>query len=169
MVREEDAVEDVAGLVGRDRVGGLAQAVAQHLLVDPELAGVLEARQRREFLAAQAEHLEEGRAAADRGDVLFVDADLDVLGRQLADDGRQLARRQGGGTLLLDFGGHAAGHPDIEVGGRQLQDAVAGPQQDVGEDGQGGAGTDNVLHLLNGLLEGILADRELHRGGRADE
>src|SRR5690606_34597208 len=104
-----------------------------------------------------------------RGDVLFIDADLNVLGRQLADDGRQLARGKGGGPLLLDFGGHAAGDADVEIGGGQLQDAVASPQQDVGENGQGGARTDNVLHLLNGLLEGILADRELHRGGRAGE
>ena len=162
--RAEDAVEHVAGLVGRDRVGGHLEAFLESLLADLELACVVEGRQRWELAIAEPEDLEERRAAADAGGVLVVDLDGDVLRWQLADDGGEAAGRQGGGARFVDFRLDLSSDADVEVGGGELELAVARFEQDVREDRQGGARADDVLDLLQPFEELVLRDLKLHSG-----
>ena len=55
---EENAVEHVTGLVGRDGIGSLAQTVSQILLTNRDDFRVLKLRQRRELFLRQAKNLE---------------------------------------------------------------------------------------------------------------
>src|SRR5204862_929850 len=55
---EKQAVEDVTGLIGRDRVRGLAQSVAQILLPDGNDLRSLEFRQGRKLFLRQSQDLE---------------------------------------------------------------------------------------------------------------
>src|SRR4051794_6021889 len=73
---EQDAVQDVARFIGRDRVGSLAQSVAQILLPNSDDFRSFELRQRRKFLFRQTENLEVALSTADGRRVFSIDLDL---------------------------------------------------------------------------------------------
>ena len=146
--RGENTVEHVAGLIGGDGVGGFLEPVAQRDLRDFELLGFAEVRQRRKLGHTEADDLEKRRAAADGSMVFGIHRDLHLAGGQLADDAHQAFRRQCGGAFLFNLGFHRAGNAHIKVRGGELQPTVLGDEQHVGEDGQRGAGADDVLDFL---------------------
>ena len=118
---EQDAVEHVAGLIGGNRVGSFAQAVAQIFLPHRDDFGVLELRQRRKFLLRQTENLEETLAAADRRGVFSIDIDLNLARRQFADDVENTPRRKRGRSCLFHLRFASAAHADVQIGGCQMQ------------------------------------------------
>ena len=80
-------------------------------------------------------------------DVGFESAGFDVQGllglefqinpfirRQSGNDIGQKSGRDGHGSVGIDLAGYPVGHPDLEVGGSQLQTAVFRPEQDVVQD-----------------------------------
>src|SRR5690606_40366003 len=121
-----DAVEDIAGFVRRDGVGGLAERVPKQLLVDGELFGLAKFPDHGKLGGGQTEDLEEARTTAHRGGVVGIDLEVDLGGSQLADDAGQASRREGGGTGSHDLGRNPLGDRDIEVGGGKLESQLVG-------------------------------------------
>ena len=133
---KQDAVQNVTRFVGRNRVGGLAQSIAQILLPNRDHLRAFKFRQRRKLFFGQPEDLEKALAAADRSRVLPIDFDLNFARRQLADDGEEPPRRQGGGAFLLDVRFETAAHAHIQIGRGEMDFAALRLEQDVGENRQ---------------------------------
>ena len=159
---EEDAVEHVARLVGRDRVGSFAQAVAQILLPNRDNFRVLKFRQRRKFLLRQAEDLEKALAAADGGGVFPIDIELDFARRQFANDVEEPPRRQRGRAFFFHLRFETPAHTDVEIGRGEANLVAVRLQQNVGKNRQRRARADDVLNLLQTFEKLFFGDAKFH-------
>jgi len=135
-----------------------------NLLAEREGLCVLEFWQRGKLLLGEAEDFEKALAAADRGDVFRVDVDLHLGGGKLADDVGKPPRGQRGGAGFLNLRVDAATDADVGIGRGQAELTVGGVEEDVGKDGERGAGADDVLHSLQTCEELLFADAKFHRG-----
>lgn len=117
---------------------------------------------RGEFLAVEAEDLEETRPASDGGDVVGIDFDTDVAAGQFAHDADKAPGREGGGAAGFDLGLHLAADADVEVGGGQLEEAAVGLNQNIGKNREGGPVADDMLDLLEPFEESFPFDLEFH-------
>ena len=167
----EDAGQDRAGLVARGGEDRLLEGVLQDLLGDPRrrpLAGGLD---RRELLGVDALDVGREAAAAEVEGVGALELEVDLLrGRQAAHEVGEEAGRDGGGAVGLDLAGDPVGDPDLEVRRGQLEAGVLGPEQDVGQHGQGAAAGDRPRDDREAARQVLLHDREFHVGlspGRA--
>ena len=100
-------------------------------------------------------------AAADARDIFLVGLDVDLAGK-FAHDAEQFFHGHRGGPWLGHLGLNLAGDGHVQVGGGELHVAAFRAQQDVGEDGQRGAGADDVLHSLQAGYDLVFGDREIH-------
>ena len=92
----------------------------------------------------------------------MVQLDLGAFG-QLADDLVQGGGRGGGAARAGDLHpGHLLDHRDFHVGRGQLQHAVLGREQHIGQDGDGVAALDHALDMRQRLDQDRPFDRELH-------
>jgi hypothetical protein len=106
-------------------------------------------------------------SAADRGRVLPIDLDGNLARRELANNREETPRRQSGGAILLDIRFETAAHADIEISRGQVNFAPFGLEQDVRENGQGGARADDVLHLLQTFEQLFFSGAEFHVGAES--
>ena len=89
-----------------------------------------------------------------------LDGDLEV-GEGLDDFG-EFANGQGERTGAADFGLDAAADAEIEIGGGEPDGIVLGLEEDVAQDGHGGAGAHDIEHLLEAGGKMLAVDLELH-------
>ena len=162
---EENAVEIVARLLGRDRELGVLD---QPLELDRrereavrELArGEIGEVGRRQSLKGEA------RAAGAQDQLPRVagglEARLRAL-RQLAHDVVDHMRRNGRRAVLGDVGWNRLGSLEVEVGALQRQPAVPGLDQHVGEDRDGVAPLDDAMDVPKRFKQDRTLDGDLHR------
>ena len=159
-----DAVEIVPRLLGRD---GEAGAVDQRLEVaagDRELVRQRAAARRREIVLRQGLQ-RKARPAGAQHDLAAVAAALDqhlsAFG-QLAHDVVQRVGGRGGGAGLRHRRRDALDDGQVHVGGGEAEAAVAGLEQDVGEDRNGVAAFHHTLHMGERFEQGAAFDGEFH-------
>src|SRR5882672_8976108 len=145
---DENGGQYVAGLVGGDGERGLFQHAADFFLRQDDLFLFLELGKGRKFVGAEAVDLIKGGSGADAAGVAFVHFDLDFGVGQFTNDAEELFHGDGGRALFLDAGFDSAGDGDIEVGGGEFDAILFGADQDIGKNGQGGPGADDVLNRL---------------------
>ena len=81
-----------------------------------------------------------------------------------ADEVGQQPGGHGGRAVGLDLARHPVRDPDLEVGRRELEAGVLGPEEDVGEHGQGAPAGDRPRHHREAAGQVLLHDREFHVG-----
>src|SRR5207253_10946270 len=113
---EQNAVEHVAGLVGRYGIGSLAQAVAQIFLPNGDHFRSLEFRQRRKFILRQAKNFEETLAAADRSGIFAIYIHLNFARRQFANDVEKTPCRESSRSCFVHLRLATSPHADIKIG-----------------------------------------------------
>jgi hypothetical protein len=101
----------------------------------------------------------EGRSGREGRGVFVVHRQLDLGAAQFTGDAHELLDGDGGGAGLGDLGLDTARDGHVEVSGGQLQAVVGGFEEDVRQDGQGGAGADHVLDGLESGHQLIFGDR----------
>jgi hypothetical protein len=161
---EEDAVEVVAGLLGRDREAGAIDQLLE--LGRGQGEAVLETlvAHGRELVGRQAGQIERGAPAA-QGDLAAARAALDAHARalgQLAHDIVQRVRRRSGRARLRDLGLGRLDHREIEIGRGQAKRAVPRLEPDVRQDRNGGPALDHALDVAKRLQECSSFDGKLH-------
>ena len=107
----------------------------------------------------------EARAAGGHQQLLgafVLEPDLGAI-RELADDFVERVRGHRGGAGLADHGRHAFGHLDVEVGGAQVELAVRGLQQHVGEDGVGIAALHHAVDMPQRLEQMVALESDFHK------
>ncbi|GLI91443.1 hypothetical protein LMG27198_04350 [Methylocystis echinoides] len=72
-------------------------------------------------------------------------------------------RRQRGRAGLSDVGGRLLGDFEVEIGGFQRQDAVAGVDEHIGEDRNGRSALDDPVDMAERPKQRRSLDRNLHR------
>src|SRR5207248_4939717 len=110
----------------------------------------------------QSEDFEETLAAPNRSRVFAVDLDCYFDRRQLANDGEEAARRQRGRARLVHVRFKTSTHPDIEIGGGEIDRSLFCLQQDVGKNRQRGSSADDVLNLLQSFEYFLFRRAEFH-------
>ena len=163
-----DAVEVVAGLLGRDRKLG---AVDQPL----QIGGGQRERMRhvaggeiRKIVFGQGLQREAGAAGTDRQHRAITVAfqhDLRAV-RQLAHDVVEHVRRHGGGAPGRGFRRQRLRHLEVEVGGFQRQPGALGADQHVAQDRNGVAALDHAMDVAQRLQELRALDGDLHSNTR---
>ena len=94
-----------------------------------------------------------------------VELEVDPLAaRQRAHEVGEEPGRHGRRAVRLDLAGHPVGDADLEVRRRQLQPAVLGPEQDVGQHRQRAPAGDRATDDRQAAGQVLLHDRELHVG-----
>ena len=161
-----DAVQVVAGFLGRDRKAG---AVDQHPQIggrQGELMRQLAARHLREILGRQAAELEVGAARTQRQQPVVAGAVQFHLAavRQLPHDIVERVSGSSGRTGLGDLRRDRFDDLQVHVGGGQRQLTVFGPEHDVGQDGNGVPAFHHTLNMPEGAEEGCAFDRDFHSG-----
>ena len=144
-----DAVQIVAGLLGRDREPGAIdqapevagrdrEAVVEALVAHRGEVGGRQARQIEGAAAGAQRHLGAARGALER--------DAAAVG-QLAHDVVERMGGRGRGAGLADLGRGALDHREVHVGRGQRQTAALGLELDVGQDRDGRAALDHALDM----------------------
>src|SRR5206468_5949392 len=159
---EQNAVEHVAGLIGRYGIGSLAQAIAQIFLANRDHFCLLEFRQRRKFVFRQPENLEEALAAADRSGIFSIHIDLNFTRRQFANDIEKASRRESSRSRFVYVRFATAAHADIKIGSGKMDFVFIGLQQNIGKDWECRAGADDVLDLLQTLEQFFFRNAKFH-------
>ena len=85
-----------------------------------------------------------------------------LAGRQAGDEVREQLGRDGDRAVRVDLARDPVGDPDLEVGRRQLEPGVLGPEEDVGQDRERAPGRDRAADDRQAAGEVLLHDRELH-------
>ena len=156
-----DAVQYEAGVVRGDGEFRAFEAFGEHGLRDFEFAGFAEFGQGGEFLGIKAVEFELGPVAFDGGDG-FDDVDGDFAVAHFADDALELFGRQGDGAGAVDVGRYFAYDGEFHVGGGHAQFAIVRFNQDVGQDGHGGAAGDHVHDLVQPVEQDLFGNSEFH-------
>ncbi len=159
---EENAVEDIAAFVGGDRVGSAFEHVLENALLDFEGFGTVALGERGEIFLGEADDAKEGGAGGDGGDLLGVDFEGEFGGGQFADDAEETAGGKRGRSAFDDFGFDGGADAGVEVGGGDDQFAIRGLNQSITQDGERGAGADNVLNSLKAGEERFARDDTFH-------
>jgi hypothetical protein len=158
-----DAGEDRPRVVGRGGDDHLRDGVAQLLRVQLDAPAVLHRRDGREVvgvdagdggLVARADELELARAGRQRH--------LDLLGRQRVHEVAQEAGGHRDRALLFDRGADPAAQRDLEVGGRELEAAIVGREEDVRRDREGAPRRDGPPDDAEPLGKMLLKARDVH-------
>ena len=128
------------------------------------LGFVLDARK---LLGIEAGDLKPRRATSNDDLVVSAGAQTHLPGRQLAHDLVQLARAGSDRAGVLDLGGALLADADFQVGRGQRDPGgvlarLSGRDQDVRQDGKGGAVLHHALNKIQTLDQFVLVDVELH-------
>ena len=110
----------------------------------------------------------EWRYAAVRLIRLGVRAAADLAALERSHEIGQEPGGDGGRAIDIDLARDPVGDPDLEVGGRELEAAFLGPEQDVGEDGECAPGRYRSAHHRQTPGQVLLHDREFHVAGSKD-
>jgi len=101
--------------------------------------------------------------------VFGIDFDLNFGAGEFANDAGESANRESGGAIFFALDGDDIGDAVIEISGGEAELAVGGAEEHIGEDGQGGAGADDILDRLETGEEFLFADAEFHREFKFEE
>ncbi len=161
---EEDAVQIVARLFGRDGEAGLVDDLAKGRGGKLEAGRQVALGDHREIVARQGREVEAGAAGIDLHLALGgVQLDLAALGK-LAGDVEQGVGGDGGRARLGDVGLDRLDDLEVEVGRHQPEAAALGRlDQDVGEDRDRVPPLHHGLDVAEALEERCPFDRRLHR------
>src|SRR5436189_2114527 len=162
---EKNAVEDIAGLVSRNCVRRLAQAVAQIFLPNRYDFRVLELWQRWKFLLGQAEDFEKALAAPDGSSIFSIHIDLNFARRELTDDVEEATGRKRGRAFFFYVRLATAADTDIEIGCGEMDFPAVRLKQNIRKDGKSGACADHVLDLLQAFEQFFFRDAKFHYDG----
>jgi hypothetical protein len=159
-----DAVQVVAGLLGRDRelravdqplhIGGRQRERMRHLARGKVREIALRQGLQRKARAAGAD----GQHGAVAG---RLEHDLRSF-RQLAHDVVEHVRRHGGRAAVADFGGERFDDFEIEVGRLQAEAGILRPQKHVAEDGNRIATFDDAMNVSQRFEKLRALDGDLH-------
>ena len=159
-----DAVEIVAGFLGRDRklraidqaldVGGAERKRVRHVAGGKIREVAFRERLQREARAAGADRQHRAIAVGFQHDLRAV--------RQFADDVVEHVRRHGGGTGGRGFRRQRFSHLEVEVGRLQRQFCVFGADQHVAEDRDGVAALDHAMDVAQRFQQLRAFDGDLH-------
>ncbi len=144
-----DAVEVVAGFLGRDRKLGAVDQPFQVGCRQRKRMRHVAGRKIGKIVFRQGLQREARAAGADRQHRTVAVAfqhDLRAVG-QFAHDVVKHMRRHGGRTAGCGFRRQRLGHLKVEVGGLQRQPRVFGPDQHVAEDRNGVAAFDHAMDV----------------------
>ena len=120
-------------------------------------------RQRRELLGVDALDVVGGGAAAHVQRLgAGVERQQHLLRGQRVHQVRECAGRHGGGAMLLDARRDPARDAQLQVGGRELQPALVGGDQDIAQHGQRGARRYRAGDQAEAVGEFLLRDRGFH-------
>jgi hypothetical protein len=161
----QDAGQDRPGLVGCGGEGHFGESLAQDVLGNPSRRLLAGGRDGRELLGIDSLDPRLEAAGLDVKRLLGLELEIDPLvGRQSGDDVGQESGRRRGRAADLDLAGNPVRHPDLEVGGGQLEAAVLGSEEDVVQDRQGAPCRDGAADDLETSSQVLLHDREFHFG-----
>ena len=163
---DEDAVQVVAGLVGRGRVHRALDHLGEHRGRRGRKRLGREVRKGGVLLGGRSRERELSACAAQREIGVARRLQMDLLFRKLAHDLVELARGDGQPARLRNFTRMRAADADLEIGGRELEGAILALathlEQRVGQDRHRVALLDDRLDPAEAALELALIDRELH-------
>ena len=155
-VVQVDAVQVIAGFLGRDCETRLLDQAPEVATADGEVIGEVARRQVREVVMRKRLQ-REARAAREDRDALAVARLLQLeLGavRELPHDVIEHVGGHRGGAALRDLRPNAFDDLDVEIGGGHLELPVARLEQHVGQDGNGVAAFHDALHMSESLQKG---------------
>ena len=163
---EESAIEGVAGFLVGDREDGAGDEGLEDGYGNLDAGYCGQFGDLRVVGAAEADHLGVGAAGADLDPVVVEELEGDFAVGQELDVVVELARGDGAGAGLLDFGFGGGADGLVEVGGGDVDLAAFGAvgyfNEKVGEDGDGGFALDDGLdggELFEQILTGY---RDFH-------
>ena len=159
---EQCAVERVAGLLVGDGEDRARDECAQRSDGDLDGAAGGELGNLREVRAGHADHAGVRAAGANLDPVVLEQLDGHVAVAEKADVVVELARGDGAGARLFDFGGARGTNALIQIGGGDDDLVVIGFEQEVGEDGNGGFALDDALRGGKLTQKILTADGDLH-------
>src|SRR5919197_945808 len=159
---KKDAIQDIASLVRRYRIGSLTESVAQIFLPDRDNLRAFEFRQWRKFFFGQPEDFEEALTAPDGSGVFPINVYLNFTRRQITDDVEETTGRQCGRSFFFHIRFAAATHTNIEIGCGKMNFVAVRLQKNIGKNGKSGAGANDVLDLLQAFEQFFFRDTKFH-------
>ncbi len=161
---EIDAVQIIAGLLGRDGEARLLDQALQVRRRQREAVAEIVDAERREIVRGQRLERELRRAGGDgKPSLLAVAVELDIGSfGQLAHDVVEHMRRYRGGAFALGLARHRLDQLHVEIGGGQLQLVLGRADQDVGQDGDGIAPLDHARDMGERACQAWFVDGEAH-------
>ena len=159
-----EAAEVVACLFARHREAGGVDQADQVLGVDHEAVAETIGRHDRKVARGQHRQVELGASGDDLEPWIvarIAQLDLRAL-RQLADDLVERVGRRGNLARAFDTARRLVDDLHVEVGCRERHRVALGRQEHIGQDGDGVAPLDHVLHVSQGLEQSRAFDGKLH-------
>ena len=161
----QDTGQDRSGLVRGSGERHLAEGLPQDVLGHPGRRPLAGRRNGRELLGVDTLDTRLEPPGLDVQRLLGLELEIDPLvGRQPGDDVGQQPGRHGHRAAGIDLARHPVRHPDLEIGGGQLEAAVLGSEQDVVQDRKRAPGRDGAADDLETAGQVLLHDREFHVG-----
>jgi hypothetical protein len=159
---QQRAVERVAGFFVRNGEDGARDEGAQRGNGDLDDSTGRELRNLGEVGAGHADHAGIGAASTDLDPVVLEELDGHIAVGEEADVVVKLARWDGAGAGLFDFGGAGGADALIEIRSGDDDLVVVGLEQKIGEDRDGGFAFDDALRGGELTQKILTADGDLH-------
>jgi hypothetical protein len=161
---EEDAVQVIARLFGRDRKARLVDEAAEFGWLDLEARLEAVGRHRGKIAGRQDRQVQARFAGGDE-EARIVAGNIELYGRaigQLADEVIEIIRRRRRLAAALHFGRRRFGNLDVEIGSREAQAVALRGQKHVGQDRDRVAPLHDALHVIERFQERRALDGQPH-------
>jgi hypothetical protein len=104
-------------------------------------------------------------SAPDGSGILSVNVYLNFARRQFTDDVEKTTGRECGRAFFFHVRFAATTHTDIEIGRGEVNFIAVRLQKNIGKNGEGSAGTNDVLDLLQAFEQFLFRDAKFHYDG----